>query len=128
MARTSIATLSNYCFLMNGRQHDYSATSSYSCGYNSPKIGEHAGKPIFFEGIDIYTTTPRVNVRFNGKWIILNGELTDFFDKDSKRNAKSIFGKDVSASVVAEMSSIAMRSLLRAYRDQINDAINGVNQ
>ena len=125
-----IDELLNLCFLLNGRKKD-KANEGYDCGFFPKKISTRAhgqaGQPgieIDFNGIDFGYSW--VCVTFNNKPIYIDRDgLDKFMTDDSVKNAKSIFGKNASASIIITEAKWALSEILTEYRDQINQALAG---
>ena len=120
--------LAKLCFLLNGRKR---GSNEYDCGFFPHKVNTtahgKAGAPkitIEFNGIAIYHYY--VIVEFNNKQIALNTELNAFYNDESRANAKSIFGKDAKAHIIAVETKWALAEILQEYRNEMNETLRKV--
>ena len=119
--------IAKMCFLLNGRKMESSFTYSYSCGYHPIEIdgfmNENPYRRTKFSFKRVSVNGYQIDCVFNGKYISINPKTGKFFNAESAKTAKSIFGKEVDEDTVLYHTEKALKMLLNNYISEIKDAL-----
>lgn len=119
--------INKFCFLLNGRKNNYSAISSYSCGYHPIEIdgfvSENPYRRTKFTFNEVSVNAYQIDCTFNGKRIVISTKTGDFFFPEHKKTAQSIFGKESNVEVVLYHTEKALKVLLNNYISEIKDVL-----
>ena len=124
VCKAKIEKISQMIGMLNAGLSGYSKIASYSSYPNQKIIGIETfdipskKKEIYFDSVHIGYSS--IGITFNNLSITITND-GEFYDKDSIKHAKNIFGEKVNPNVVLYYCEEALASFLKEYADQINE-------
>ena len=126
------------CALLNGNRWDYSSKVGYNTGFYAQKLDGFKCEPPFDKTTYHFTGVRLCNTEIDCQFtktipekcvhIYIDAVTGKFAHNYAKKDAQSIFGKNVNESDVIFHTVKALKASLRHYIDLINETLKEVEE